>query len=231
VLSTVRYPLILVDREGRLEAASHAAASLFTVSPEALQGRSIGEVAGPHSHLLHDAVTSVITSGRLRTTELRSDSQTFDIVVEPIVAETGEVTGAAIHATERFTSPPEVSGIPAVSDPLWLVLNQLPHAVYWKDRHSRYLGGNRIFAEVVGLGSCDVVPGITDYDIMASSDAEAVRREDEQVLLTGECLATIEQSLKLTAGGTIEPYRVYRRPHFLRDWGHHDETGITQIFP
>ncbi|UEM24274.1 hypothetical protein JL100_032050 (plasmid) [Skermanella mucosa] len=28
-----------------------------------------------------------------------------------------------------------------------------------------------------------------------------------------------------------EPRRVYRRPHFLRDWGHHDETGITQVRP
>ena len=30
VLSTVRYPLILVDREGRIEAVSHAAADLLT---------------------------------------------------------------------------------------------------------------------------------------------------------------------------------------------------------
>ena len=28
-----------------------------------------------------------------------------------------------------------------------------------------------------------------------------------------------------------EPRRVYRRPHFLRDWGHHDEADITQIRP
>lgn len=203
VLCTVRYPLILVDREGRLEAASHAASSLLTVSPGATQGKCIGDVAGSHGLLLQDAVTSVITSGRLRTTELRSDSQTFDIVVEPIVAETGEVIGAAIHAIERFTSPSEVGGIPAVSDPLWLVLNQLPHAVYWKDRQSRYLGGNRIFAEVVGLSSCDAVPGITDYDIMAPSDAEVVRREDAEVLRTGESLVTTEQPLSLAVGGTI----------------------------
>jgi PAS domain S-box-containing protein len=208
VLSTVRYPLILVDREGRLEAASHAAASLFIVSPEALQGRSIGEVAGPHSHLLHDAVASVVASGRSHTTKLRIHGRWFDIMVEPVAGETGEVSGAVIHANEihvshTSTPPPEDGGTSAGGDPLWLILNQLPHAVYWKDRQSRYLGGNRIFAEVVGLKSCDVVPGITDFDIMASSDAEAVRREDEQVLLTGECLATIEQSLKLTAGGTI----------------------------
>ena len=209
VLSTVRYPLILVDRESRIEAASHAAASLFTVPPQTVQGRSIGEVAGSHSHLLHDAVASVVASGRSQTTSLRTSSRWFDVVVEPVIAVTGEISGAVIHANEihasdaRSTQPPEDVGSSATGDPLWLILNQLPHAVYWKDRQSRYLGGNRIFAEVVGLGSCDVVPGITDFDIMASSDAEAVRREDEQVLRTGECLVTIEQSLKLTTGGTI----------------------------
>ena len=27
------------------------------------------------------------------------------------------------------------------------------------------------------------------------------------------------------------PPRVSRRPHLLREWGHHDEAGITQIRP
>ena len=124
------------------------------------------------------------------------------------MAETGEVSGAVIHANEihvshRSTPPPEEAGLAAGGDPLWLILDQLPHAVYWKDRQSRYLGGNRVFAEVVGLGSSRAVPGITDYDIMAPSDAEAVRREDEQVLRTGESLVTTEQPLTLAIGGTI----------------------------
>src|SRR3954449_9773468 len=63
VLSTVRYPLILVDREGGIEAVSHAAADLLTVSPEASRGRSVSEVAGSHGLLLHDAVASVVASG------------------------------------------------------------------------------------------------------------------------------------------------------------------------
>jgi transposase len=34
------------------------------------------------------------------------------------------------------------------------------------------------------------------------------------------------------AGAVLdEPRRVYQRPHFLRDWGHHDEADITQIRP
>ena len=60
-----------------------------------------------------------------------------------------------------------------------------------------------MFAELVGLGSSRAVPGITDYDIMAPSDAEVVRRGDERVLRTGESLVTTEQPLTLAIGGTI----------------------------
>jgi PAS domain S-box-containing protein len=203
VLSTVRYPLLLVDSEGRIEAVSHAAADLLTVPSGSVRGRSVSEVAGSHGLLLHDTVASVVASGQSLTTELRSQSRKFDIVVEPLITETGKVPGATIHANERITPPSEEAGMPAGGDLLRLILDQMPHAVCWKDRHSRYLGGNRVFAEAVGLGSSDAVSGITDRDIMGPADAEAVRREDEQVLRTGESLVAIEQSLKLAVGGRI----------------------------
>jgi transcriptional regulator of aromatic amino acid metabolism len=105
VLSTVRYPLVLVDSEGRIEAASHAAADLLDVSPGAIRSRSIGEVAGSHGLLLHDAVASVVASGRSFTTELESHGRWFDVVVEPVAGEAGEVSGAVIHANARSTRP------------------------------------------------------------------------------------------------------------------------------
>ena len=89
VLSTVRYPLILVDREGGIEAVSHAAADLLTVPSGSVRGRSVSEVAGSHGLLLHDTVASVVASGQSLATELRSQSRKFDIVVEPLITETG----------------------------------------------------------------------------------------------------------------------------------------------
>ena len=62
VLSTVRYPLLLIGREGRIQAGSHAAANLLALSPDAIRGKSIGEIAGSHGLLLHNAVASVIAS-------------------------------------------------------------------------------------------------------------------------------------------------------------------------
>ncbi len=36
---------------------------------------------------------------------------------------------------------------------------------------------------------------------------------------------------ELAAKLKAEPRRVSRRPHHLREWGHHDETCITQVRP
>ncbi|UEM03261.1 PAS domain-containing protein [Skermanella rosea] len=208
ILSTVQYPLILVDRDGRIETASQVAAELVTVPPEAIHGRYIREVAGSNGALLHDSAMSVITCGQSLRTGLQSRGRWFNVVIVPVTTEAGAVSGAVIHANERITAP-EAGEVAGGSDPLWLVLDQIPHAVYWKDRQSRYLGGNRIFAEVVGLASSRAVPGITDYDIMDPSDAEAVRREDQQVMRTGENLVTVDQSLKLATGGkTIEKLKM-----------------------
>ena len=88
VLSTVRYPMLLVDREGRIEAVSHAAADLLAVSPDAIRGGSVGEIAGSHGFLLHNAVASVVARARLFTTELRNDGRWFEVVVEA-----GELVG------------------------------------------------------------------------------------------------------------------------------------------
>src|SRR4051812_41565326 len=93
VLTTVRYPLILVDSQGRIEAASHAAADLLTISPAAICGSSIGEVTGSHGRLLHDAVASVVASGASFTTQLRSQGRWFDVVVDPVAGKTGNVSG------------------------------------------------------------------------------------------------------------------------------------------
>ncbi|UEM06897.1 PAS domain-containing protein (plasmid) [Skermanella rosea] len=200
-LGTVRYPLLVVDRDGRVEAASRAAGDLLDVPAEAVQGLYLREIDGPAA-LLHDAVASATGSGRPAELEIRARGRRFDIVVEPLRADAGAVSGAVIHASET-------PGVSPDGDMLSLVLDQLPCAVYWKDSRSRYLGGNRLFAEVVGLGSSRAVPGITDDDIMASVDAETVRREDEQVMRTGESLVSIEQELALAVGGrSIEKLKV-----------------------
>jgi PAS domain S-box-containing protein len=84
---------------------------------------------------------------------------------------------------------------------LLLVMDNVPQAVFWKDRDLNYLGCNRVFAEDVGLASPGEIVGKSDLNLgTPMKEAETYRAEDRAVLeseqprLSFEYLATIADS-------------------------------------
>lgn len=67
---------------------------------------------------------------------------------------------------------------------LQLVLDTIPHAVFWKDRNMRYLGGNRRWLQDLGLSTVESVVGKTDTDFQPPELAEQYQCHDRQVLDT-----------------------------------------------
>ncbi len=67
------------------------------------------------------------------------------------------------------------------------VLDQLPIAVFWKDRDSVYLGCNQIFAEVAGLASPAEIIGKTDRDLpWKQEESEWFRECDRTAIASGK---------------------------------------------
>jgi len=48
---------------------------------------------------------------------------------------------------------------------LQFVMDTIPAAIFWKDRNSVYLGGNKNFAEIAGFVSADEIVGKTDFEM------------------------------------------------------------------
>lgn len=68
---------------------------------------------------------------------------------------------------------------------LQLIIDNLPGAVFWKDRNSVYQGCNQLFATFAGVGTPAGIVGKTDYDLSwKPEESEAFRRDDEQVMRT-----------------------------------------------
>ena len=65
---------------------------------------------------------------------------------------------------------------------LQLVLDMIPHEVFWKDRESRFLGGNRHFMKCLGATCAADFMGRTDLDYFPLEEAEAFRADDESVM-------------------------------------------------
>jgi PAS domain S-box-containing protein len=70
---------------------------------------------------------------------------------------------------------------------LQLVMDNIPQAIFWKDKELVYGGCNRKFAEHAGVGSPEEIVGKTDYHLAwKKEEADFFRECDRRVIETGE---------------------------------------------
>jgi PAS domain S-box-containing protein len=75
-----------------------------------------------------------------------------------------------------------VTNLSEAQETLQTIIDNLPRAVFWKDRDLRIQGCNRIFASVAGLNSHLDLIGKTDFDMPWRDHAEAYRADDLHVM-------------------------------------------------
>jgi PAS domain S-box-containing protein len=87
-----------------------------------------------------------------------------------------------------------VTNLSEAQETLQTIIDNLPRAVFWKDRDLRIQGCNRIFASVAGLNSHLDLIGKTDFEMPWRDHAEAYRSDDLQVMASK--VARIDQEEK-----------------------------------
>ncbi|MEO1427557.1 MAG: PAS domain S-box protein [Cyanobacteria bacterium J06633_8] len=67
-----------------------------------------------------------------------------------------------------------------------LVIDNIPHSVFWKDRNLVYLGCNRNFALYAGVGEPENIVGKSDYDLpWTKEEAQWFREYDKRIMDSG----------------------------------------------
>lgn len=98
----------------------------------------------------------------------------------------GNVEANPIHQTTEF---------------LQLVLDNIPQYIFWKDRNSVYLGCNRRWAEMAGIGDPSNAMGITDADLPWTPEQRDWYLEcDRRVMETDMPMLRIKQSQRQADG-------------------------------
>ncbi len=106
---------------------------------------------------------------------------------------------SAIRASAELERVQSVEALRKSQQMLQLVMDNIPQAVCWKDRHSVYLGCNRNFATNAGLEQAEAIVGKTDYDLpWGATEAEAYRALDQQVMAEDQPSQVIESQLQAT---------------------------------
>jgi len=83
-----------------------------------------------------------------------------------------------------------------------LIMNNIPQAVFWKDRDLIYLGCNKAFADDAGFSSPEDVVGKTDLEMPWKDQAELYRADNRRVIETGEPKLNYEEPQTMPNGST-----------------------------
>ncbi|MBC7771728.1 MAG: PAS domain S-box protein [Pyrinomonadaceae bacterium] len=81
------------------------------------------------------------------------------------------------------------------------VIDNIPCAVFWKDRNSVNMGGNRLAARDLGFSSPADLLGKDNFDLQISrAEAESYTRYDREVMERGEPLVNLEEVITKADG-------------------------------
>ncbi|NYE62386.1 diguanylate cyclase (GGDEF)-like protein/PAS domain S-box-containing protein [Duganella sp. 1224] len=92
-----------------------------------------------------------------------------------------------------------------------LVINHIPHQIFWKDRDGAYLGCNSVFARFAGLHSNADVAGKRDEDFPWAHNADAIRADERAIMASGRGRLNEEDHMTL-ADGTVHWYLINKLP-------------------
>jgi PAS domain S-box-containing protein len=73
------------------------------------------------------------------------------------------------------------------------IVDNIPRAIFWKDKELRFMGCNKIFADVAGAKSPEELIGKTDFDMAWSAQADAYRKDDFEVMRKRQPKLDIEE--------------------------------------
>jgi PAS domain S-box-containing protein len=81
------------------------------------------------------------------------------------------------------------------------ILNSVPQAVFWKDRDSRYLGCNRVFAQAAGFTDAEQLVGKTDFELpWGPREGKGFVADDQQVMASKKAKYNIFEPITLADG-------------------------------
>jgi PAS domain S-box-containing protein len=78
-------------------------------------------------------------------------------------------------------------------DTLQAIVDNIPRAIFWKDKDLRFQGCNKIFSDIAGAASPRDLNGKSDYDMAWSAQAEAYRKDDMEVMKSRKAKLDIEE--------------------------------------
>ena len=194
ILDSVPALIWYKDRENRVIRANKLAAESIGLTKEQIQGKSSFELYPEHAQSYYEGDLQVIRSGkplmgiieRLKLADGRTLWLRTDKI--PYRNEQGEIIGVIVFATDITDLKETEEALRREQQLMQILMDNMPDAIYFKDRQSRFLRTNLAHARIMGLNSPEEAIGFTDENFFAPEAAAQFRQDEETVISTGRSL-------------------------------------------
>ena len=206
ILQTAMDGFWLADQQGRILEVNEAYCRMSGYKAQELLAMHIADLDAEETAAETDShVRKVITQGedRFESRHRRKDGSTFDVEVSvqyrPI--EGGRMVVFLRDITERKRAEEALRKSEAT---LSEVIRSVPQSIFWKDRHSVYVGCNDVFARTAGLSDPMSIVGKSDFELpWLREEAEAYRADDQTVMESGQPKRHYVESLHQADGTSL----------------------------
>ncbi len=209
LIESLPLPVYYKDPEGRYLGCNGAFEQVLGKTREQIIGRTVHDLASPEwarqyaqmDEQLFEHTGAKIFEGWLR----HADGTLRQVVHHKASFHRGDgqvagVVGAIADVTEVRKAQEALATANAL---LQNVIDHAPIRVFWKDRDSRYLGCNDLFARDAGCANPAQIVGRLDEDMVWAPQAALYRQDDQAVMQSGQERIRYEEPQTTPDGQTI----------------------------
>jgi PAS domain S-box-containing protein len=199
--------LILDAVTGRVNDVNPFLIKLLGFSHDEMVGRTVGELSPFKDVVSNQAMLALLQKDRyVRYHDLPLETKVgrkVDVEFVSNVYSVGDAQVIQCNIREITQRKRAEEALRESQLMLGEIINALPARVFWKDRNLVYLGCNTAFARDAGFAGPKDMIGKNDNQMVWREQAEAYRRDDWQVIESGQPKLLIEESQTTPAGKTI----------------------------
>ena len=192
--------IVTIDEQLRILTFNSAAIPMFGLSCGSTRGKSVASLLSPESltplmEYVQHQVSQFHAGGgadlegspvlECEVAGLRPAGDTFPISLTVSLVRGGEHPLFTAIVQDLTESKRFEAALKTERFLFQTLTGSLPHAIYFKDRESRYIRINQSLTQAFGLSDPDEAVGKTDFNFFAKVHAERSRRDEVELMETG----------------------------------------------
>ena len=193
LLKSIPIPVFFTDSNGVYTGCNESFTLMMGFSNDQLKGKTVKELwPGEQAEIYYLNDIDLLATQVNQTFEVKitdKENKIRDVIFVKNVyydenSQVAGIVGAFIDITDRKL----IEDLLRKSEQMLLtVMDQFPGVIFWKDKHSNYLGCNNAFAISVGLINPSEIIGKTDFDLhWYETEARDKRADDYEVMEEGK---------------------------------------------